>query len=501
MIVRFRSLSSSGWGYVALGAASVAVYAVIAFAYAARGHANNDEGFYAYASREVMRGRIPYRDFGYTQTPVLPYVEGVLLNATGYGIRHQRNLNVVWGAVSLLLAMAVWKRARLQPLAAAALAAAWILCQALVYFDTIGKTYALSQLFLLAAAGALYLGASPGTKVLLLSLACVLAVGCRLTVAPAAGILWLGLAMTERGRIPLFGLVAVPLLLALLILGPFAAADPVNAAYWCLGCHLHVLLPRIRMTVSLQSIRSAPGFLVAAFAGVVALLSRPGKASDPAPWILAAGIVGWAVGVGVPGTYADYSTPFMALVIVGCGCALGGGTLRIAGAASVLILVASIFGLVVETQPFLSGHFPEAVTRAAAYVRANTLPGDAVLTPMPEIALEAGRDVVPGLEMGKFGLTAEMDPKTAAARHLLTWDRLLLIVANQRAPIIVLSRFRDSNFAWSFPSLNSFTDEAYQTFAKVLLARYDCTYADADFLIFEKKGKRKATFSLKPSDL
>lgn len=498
---RPRYLVSSVGAYAAIAAAAVIAYAVIASAYVSRGHANNDEGFYAYASREVMRGRIPYRDFGYTQTPVLPYVEGVLMSATGFGISHQRTLNAVWGALSLLLAVAVWKRAGLRPLAAAALAAAWLLCQALMYYDTIGKTYALTQMFLLAAGGVLYLGVSPKMKVLLLSIACVLAVGCRLTVAPAAGILWLGLAMTERGRISLFWLIAVPLLLALLILGPFVAADPVNAAYWCLGCHLHVLLPRIRMAVSVQSIRSAPGFLIAAFAGIAGFFLRGGKAPGPAPWILAAGIVGWAVGVGVPGTYADYSTPFMALVIVGCGCVLAESSARVAGAASALILIASSVGLKWETEPFLSGRFPEAVTRAAAYVRANTDPGDRVLTPMPEVALEAERDVVPGLEMGKFGLTAEMDQKSASARHLLTWDRLLLIVANQRPPIVVLSRFRDSNFTWSFPSLNSFSDEAYHTFAKVLLARYECTYADADFLIFEKKGKRAAIFPLKPSDL
>src|SRR5476651_2535502 len=139
MIAALKAAETRRWEFAALLLVVVG-YVLVASSYARHGTIHNDEGFYAYASREVMRGRIPYRDFGYTQTPVLPYVEGVLMSATGFGISHQRTLNAVWGALSLLLAVAVWKRAGLRPLAAAALAAAWLLCQALMYYDTIGKT-------------------------------------------------------------------------------------------------------------------------------------------------------------------------------------------------------------------------------------------------------------------------------------------------------------------------------------------------------------------------
>ena len=68
------------------------------------GGMNPDEGFYAIAARAVMHGEVPYRDFGYTQMPLLPYVNGPWLALTGYGLFEQRWLNGIWGALALVLA-------------------------------------------------------------------------------------------------------------------------------------------------------------------------------------------------------------------------------------------------------------------------------------------------------------------------------------------------------------------------------------------------------------
>jgi hypothetical protein len=480
---------------------AVLACAAVGFTFAHHGVPNNDEGFYAYASREVMRGRIPYRDFAYTQTPVLPYLQGAAMEVAGFGVRQQRWLNVAWSALALALVLAVWRRAGLPPWAGAVLLLCWFLCHSLLYYDTVGKTYALAQLLLLAAAGTLYLRVPARLKLLLLSLACVLAVGCRLTAGPAALLLWLGLGWTERPRIPVLWLVGVPLLLAVLILGPFVAADPPNALFWCLQCHLESILPRIRLQVMMESLRAAPAFVAAALIPLATQRSGFPKSGNVAGWILAAGAVGWIAGVGIPGTYSDYSVPFLPLVLLGCGCSLATASARATALACALLLAASVEGLWLEARTFVAGDYPGAVERAADYVRRSTVPTDVVLTPMPEIALGAGRDVFPGLEMGKFGLTGEMDPRTAAARHLLTWDRLLQAVDNQEPPIIVLSRYKDANFAWSFPSMRSFTGDARRTFASRLLAKYDCTYADPYFLIFERKGTKPKAFNVDPSAL
>ncbi|MBC7896442.1 MAG: hypothetical protein H7066_13590, partial [Cytophagaceae bacterium] len=70
------------------------------------GAMNADEGFYAIAARPVMEGDLPYRDFGYTQMPLLPYFNGPILARTGYGLFEQRWLNAAWAA--LALGIAAW---------------------------------------------------------------------------------------------------------------------------------------------------------------------------------------------------------------------------------------------------------------------------------------------------------------------------------------------------------------------------------------------------------
>ena len=68
---------------------------------------NSDEGFYAVAARSVWQGDVPYRDFGHTQMPLLPYINGLMMQLTGFGLFEQRAINGLWGALTLALA-AIW---------------------------------------------------------------------------------------------------------------------------------------------------------------------------------------------------------------------------------------------------------------------------------------------------------------------------------------------------------------------------------------------------------
>ena len=42
------------------------------------GGVNQDEGWYLYAARLVGEGKVPYRDFFFTQGPILPYIYSAL---------------------------------------------------------------------------------------------------------------------------------------------------------------------------------------------------------------------------------------------------------------------------------------------------------------------------------------------------------------------------------------------------------------------------------------
>jgi hypothetical protein len=72
---RKRTGSGSLWQLVTVGA--FALYLVLALVHVLAGRLNADEGWYLYAAQLVFKGDIPYRDFAYTQTPLLPYVYGL----------------------------------------------------------------------------------------------------------------------------------------------------------------------------------------------------------------------------------------------------------------------------------------------------------------------------------------------------------------------------------------------------------------------------------------
>lgn len=79
-------------GFLLAGAALVAlaIYLVL------HGVLNPDEGFYLAAAHFVAQGHIPYRDFGYTQGPLLPYVNLPWLHLFGFTLAGQRLAALAW---------------------------------------------------------------------------------------------------------------------------------------------------------------------------------------------------------------------------------------------------------------------------------------------------------------------------------------------------------------------------------------------------------------------
>jgi hypothetical protein len=78
----------------------VGIHLVSACWHVLYGGMNSDEGFYAIAARSVWQGDLPYRDFGHTQMPLLPYINGLMMQFTGFGLFEQRAINGLWGAPS-----------------------------------------------------------------------------------------------------------------------------------------------------------------------------------------------------------------------------------------------------------------------------------------------------------------------------------------------------------------------------------------------------------------
>lgn len=131
------------------------------------GELNQDEGWYLNAAKLMTEGQMPYRDFAFTQAPMLPLVYSWAYGWVGhFGLLGGRLVTWAFGALGLLCAL--WLAMRAGPRSAQRLTGG--LCVILVamnayqsYFTTVVKTYALGSLFLCAGLALLsFVGARKG---------------------------------------------------------------------------------------------------------------------------------------------------------------------------------------------------------------------------------------------------------------------------------------------------------------------------------------------------
>jgi len=154
------------------------------------GNLNQDEGWYLYAARSVSAGAVPYRDFFFTQGPVMPYVYGLLARLwVPYGVLGGRLMTVFFGLLGCVLAALLARRAVPSQRAAEAgiMAFALTACNLYhVYFTTLPKTYALAACLLLGGYLTLTLCLSRRRKTSS-RMSCMWALPAGLLVALAAG--------------------------------------------------------------------------------------------------------------------------------------------------------------------------------------------------------------------------------------------------------------------------------------------------------------------------
>lgn len=123
----------------------IALFLIFSFIYLFLGQPNADEGWYLYASKLVFEGNIPYRDFAYTQTPLLPYIYGLPQIVLSPSIYLGRAISVVLSIINLLLCISLARRYAGEMGAGLT---ALLFCSFTygIYFMSIVKTYALLSL-------------------------------------------------------------------------------------------------------------------------------------------------------------------------------------------------------------------------------------------------------------------------------------------------------------------------------------------------------------------
>ncbi len=472
------------------------------------GPLNQDEGWYLYAALETAAGRLPYRDFFFTQGPLLPVVYGWLAPLwSGSGVLGGRLVTAALGLCASLLTAALAARgaAPAGRLAAGVTAFALTACGVYhAYFMAIPKTYALAALLLTGGLLALARSERRGREGLVWSAGAgvllAAAAGTRLSLgaALAAAGLWLLVHQRRLGLAWLaFGLGgAAGLALAY---GPFVAAAP--EGFWFAqtfhtgragGGPLFIVGSLARL---LRGYLPLAAVAAAAAAWRLAGCRQPNAGIEQdgmrwgSLWLWAAGAVA-AVHLTSPYPYDDYQVPVMPLVAAAAAVALVDAAGRSAAPArtrSAAVWAVLVFcGLAALASPMVQEWFvvrqdrfwvvrKEAsdlavLQRVGAGLR-RAVPREMaprLLTQDVYLAVESGRRVPAGLEMGPFSYFPELP--TEQARRLLVLNRALLreLIVTTDAPDAATS-----GYAWAIgaPAMNEL-DAAEQRAWRDLVASH-----------------------------
>jgi len=463
-------------------------FACLAAAAVWMGGLNQDEGWYLYAANLVAEGKMPYRDFFYTQGPMLPIVYSAFAWIwKSFGILGARVFTLAIGVFGILLAAALARR--LAPegrRGEAAVATLLLLGSNLyhVYFVTIPKTYALAALFVMAGflfvdiaqaawnrsrggflwalVAGLSLAFASGTRISLGVILCV--VGTFLLVAAVRG----------NHRRVFAGFVVGGLGGLALVYGPFLVSDGARAGLiFAQSFHAARGGGEHDITWIVGSLSRLVRWYLPVFVVFGLWLFRPAKGpmhalASGTPWMLLLSfLMVLFVQMLAPFPYEDYQVPVMGLLAVSAVVLF----LRVSEMPMLLPVLGMTWALSFGS-PLLEKWSTNGQDRfwslkkekyelaqlrdVAKRIEALDPGGKEIFTQDVYLAIETNRRVPQGFEMGPFAVLSDADITKA--------------VSETEIPVAALSGYC---FATDMPSgkERSITDQL--RYWKLLKTRYD----------------------------
>lgn len=447
--------------YAWLSAAAFAALAVFAVLF---GSLNQDEGWYLYAAQLAGEGKMLYRDFFFTQGPVMPVVYASLSWMwKAWGVIGGRALSAAFGALSILFAAALaWRIAREGAKAAAAVTVSLVLGSNLyhVYFLSIPKTYSLSALALAAGLylltfsrerrGAVFAFASGA------SLALAACTRTSLALVPAVVLAFLVFDRRNRGSVALAFALGCAFAGVAAYLPYFVDA---KAREGLVAAQLyHAARGGFNIVFTLGSVsRLVRWYLPVWVLGGLALAIPSCRADFRRTWLpllLAAFASCAALQLCAPFPYDDYQVPLMPLAAVCAAVAVSSAKVPVVLLALGMAF-ASSFGSPLAEEFFTAGQDRFWVVRkdasdisllkdAAARIEALDPGGKTLLTQDLYLAIETRRHVPAGLEMGPFSYWGDAESAPG-----LDYKGLRGLIAEAPCKVAALSGY---SFAITAPS-------------------------------------------------
>ena len=412
-----------------MAAISVALAAMLAAAAVWLGALNQDEGWYIYAATLVAENRLPYRDFFFTQAPLMPLVYSAFSFAwESMGLLGARLVTAAIGMFSVVFTVGIARNLAPQGSRAHAALAALLAtgCNLYhVYYLSIPKTYALASLFVMLGYYLLTLPRANAKTVALAGAALAFAAATRISMGALVAVQlayfvwrrrWTAAFAFALAASAALALVFVPFLSDQASREGFLAAQQYHAArgsgdiVWTLGS----LSRLVRWYL--------PLWVVAGLAVAFAPRSRWADVAQPLGGFFAV----FLLQLLAPFPYDDYQVPVMGLLAASAAALFAGSEIfsrREAGSLAVLgmALALAIGSPLVQDwmcnaqDRFWSRKKPmcelKQLREVARRIEKLDPGGKTLFTQDTYLAVETGRKVPRGLEMGPFSMLSDEEWK------------------------------------------------------------------------------------------
>lgn len=477
--MKFQSRASAGIMAVFLALALCAANTIL-------GSLNLDEGWYLLAAKNTADGMRPYRDFFFTQAPLMPVIYGWLEPLWGdFGVLGGRIATALLGmAASVIASLAAAVASRPGRRFAAGLTIFLLLqCNTVhSYFTVIPKTYALASLFVSLGALALAFAMRCGTAVetsrrpaaFFSGLFFAFAAGTRLSlgaVLPAVGLFLLFSHRRHPLAWMLFGLGG--------IFGLAVSFLPFIAGCWdqfAFANFFHGGRGGGGMAMACGSMaRLLRNYLPVGLLALAAICMRTVATTDRSqlhsmfyvPCLLAFAAI-FVIHTTAPFPYDDYNTPAMPLVAMAVSVLFWESmpSIQPARIPRLLAAFAVVAAMFAAASPFCESWL--VVRKDRFWVETKNKPdilllreigrelenhvnaNSALLTQDAYLAVEADRPVPQGFEMGPFGFFGDLSDDDARKYHVLNRNLAIEAIKEGGWPAAAFSGYA---FSMSAPAL------------------------------------------------